>query len=191
MLSRVPRALNCFGPRRSPCDGIKRDLEHSGASVFSADAIPSNAGSRGGTIGSTPSSTYTSRVSPRTYAQVFRIVATAEAVSWAGLLIGMYFKYLTDAGDFGVRIFGPIHGGSFVAYVVMTFLVSRAFAWGRWTTLAGLACSVPPFATVAFEMWARRHGWLSTRALLLLTIRSVAEPVLAAASKPRPRGVGG
>ncbi len=60
-----------------------------------------------------PGSTYTSRVSPRTCAQLFRIVATAEAVSWAGLLSGMYFKYLTDAGDLGVRIFGPIHGGIF------------------------------------------------------------------------------
>ena len=75
-------------------------------------------------------SSYTARVSPRTYAQLFRIVATAEAISWAGLLTGMYFKYLTDAGDLGVRIFGPIHGGIFVAYVLITFLVSRALGWG-------------------------------------------------------------
>lgn len=103
-------------------------------------------------------------MSPRTYAQLFRIVATAEAVSWAGLLTGMYFKYLTDAGDVGVRIFGPIHGGIFIAYVLMTFLVSRAFAWGRRTTLLGLACSVPPFATLAFEVWVQRNGRLSTPA---------------------------
>lgn len=109
-------------------------------------------------------STYTSRVSTRTRAQLFRIVATAEAVSWAGLLTGMYFKYLTDAGDVGVRIFGPVHGGIFVAYVLMTFVASRALGWGRWTTLVGLACSVPPFATAAFEVWAHRSGRLSTPA---------------------------
>ena len=103
-------------------------------------------------------------MSPRTRAQLFRIVATAEAVSWAGLLTGMYFKYLTDSGDLGVRIFGPIHGGIFLAYVLMTFLVSRAFGWGRWTTLVGLACSVPPFATLAFEVWAQRSGRLSKMA---------------------------
>ena len=103
-------------------------------------------------------------MSPRTFAQLFRIVATAEAVSWAGLLTGMYVKYLTDAGDLGVRIFGPIHGGIFVAYVLITFLVSRAFGWGRWTTLVGLACSVPPFATLAFEVWAQRSGRLSSMA---------------------------
>ena len=95
---------------------------------------------------------------------MFRIVATAEAVSWVGLLTGMYFEYLTDAGDLGVRIFGPIHGGIFVAYVVMTFVVSRVFGWGRWTTLVGLACSVPPFATLALEVWAQRSGRLSTPA---------------------------
>jgi integral membrane protein len=124
--------------------------------------MPANAGSGGAQSVSLPGSTYTSRVPPRTYAQLFRIVATAEAVSWAGLLTGMYFKYLTDAGDVGVRIFGPIHGGIFLAYVLMTFLVSRAFAWGRWTTLVGLACSVPPFATLPFEMWAQRNDRLST-----------------------------
>ena len=126
--------------------------------------MPVIVGSRGVTISSPLGSTYTSRVSPRTHAQLFRIVATAEAVSWAGLLTGMYFKYLTDAGDLGVRIFGPIHGGIFIAYVVMTLVVSRAFRWGRWTTLVGLACSLPPFATLAFEVWAQRTGRLSTPA---------------------------
>ena len=101
-------------------------------------------------------------VSPRTQVQLFRTVATAEAVSWACLLTGMYFKYLTTAGDLGVRIFGPIHGGIFVAYVLLTLLVARAAGWGRRTTLVGLVCSVPPFATLAFEVWAQRSGRLST-----------------------------
>lgn len=105
---------------------------------------------------------FTSRVSPRTRAQLFRVIATAEAVSWVGLLTGMYVKYLTDAGDIGVRIFGPIHGGIFVAYLLITFLVSRVFAWSRRTTLLGLACSVPPFGTLAFEVWTQRTGRLST-----------------------------
>lgn len=99
---------------------------------------------------------------PKTRVQIFRIVAKAEAVSWAGLLTGMYFKYLTEAGDLGVRIFGPIHGGIFVAYLLLTIIVSRVAPWSRWTTTAGLACSVPPFATLLFEMWAWRTGRLST-----------------------------
>ncbi len=95
---------------------------------------------------------------------LFRIVATAEALSWLGLLTGMYFKYLTDAGDGGVKLFGPIHGGVFVAYVVLTVLVSRTQRWGARTTLVGLAASIPPFATLAFEEWARRTGRLQAHA---------------------------
>lgn len=43
----------------------------------------------------------------------FRAVAIAEAVSWVGLLIGMFFKYVVVGDDIGVTIFGPIHGAIF------------------------------------------------------------------------------
>jgi integral membrane protein len=64
-----------------------------------------------------------------------------------------------------VQIFGPIHGGIFVAYVVLTLLVARALRWSLWVTVAGLACSVPPFATVLFEVWAARTGRLEARSV--------------------------
>lgn len=103
---------------------------------------------------------------PRNPARMFRTVAVAEAVSWVGLLTGMYFKYLTDAGELGVRIFGPIHGGIFIAYVAMTLVTSRRIGWGWRITMLGLACSVPPFATWIFEAWAHRSGRLSPPASL-------------------------
>ncbi len=96
----------------------------------------------------------------RSQVSLFKLVAVAEAISWAGLLVGMYFKYLTGAGDLGVRIFGPVHGGIFVAYVLLTLLVARTLRWTWRTTLAGLACSVPPFATLGFELWAMATGRL-------------------------------
>ena len=92
--------------------------------------------------------------------RAFIAVAVAEALSWAGLLAGMYVKYLTDAGDLGVRVFGPIHGGVFVLYVALTLVLARMHRWSLGTTVLGLACSVPPFATVAFERWAVRSGRL-------------------------------
>lgn len=91
----------------------------------------------------------------------FRIVAFAEAVSWAGLLTGMYFKYLTDAGELGVKVFGPIHGAVFLLYGVLALVVARAQRWSLGTTLLGLAAAVPPFATAAFEIWAQRTGRLA------------------------------
>lgn len=94
---------------------------------------------------------------------VFKAVALLEGASWLGLLIGMYVKYVADAGEVGVQVFGPIHGGVFLVYVVLALVTARLQRWS-WRTLAlGLAASVPPFGTVLFEKWAKRSGRLSPR----------------------------
>ncbi len=90
----------------------------------------------------------------------FRVVAFAEAVSWLGLLVGMYIKYVPESTEAGVKIFGPIHGCVFIAYVVLTLLVSRARRWSVGATLLALGSSIPPFFTVVFEVWAQRTGRL-------------------------------
>lgn len=93
-------------------------------------------------------------------ATLFRAVAIAEACSWTGLLIGMVFKYLVVFDDVGVKVFGPIHGALFVAYVVITLLTARTFRW-RWsTTILGLAASIPPLTTLWFERSVYRRGLL-------------------------------
>jgi integral membrane protein len=99
--------------------------------------------------------------SPSTLATVFRVVAIAEACSWTGLLIGMVFKYLVVFDDVGVKIFGPIHGALFVAYVLVTLVTARTFRWDVGRTLVGLAASIPPLATVWFERSVARRGGLS------------------------------
>jgi integral membrane protein len=93
-------------------------------------------------------------------AAAFRVVAFAEALSWLGLLIGMFFKYVVEAGDQGVRIFGPVHGTVFLTYLVVTLVTWRAQRWPLHVALLALAASVPPFCTVVFEEWARRTGRL-------------------------------
>lgn len=90
----------------------------------------------------------------------FRLVAFAEALSWAGLLTGMFFKYVVDAGEQGVHVFGPIHGAVFVAYVVLALLSWWRLRWSLPTAFLALAASVPPFCTVLFEVWADRTGRL-------------------------------
>jgi integral membrane protein len=89
---------------------------------------------------------------------VFRIIAVAEACSWAGLLIGMFFKYVVVFDDIGVNVFGPIHGALFVAYVIVTVVVARTFRWSLATTALALAASIPPLATLWFERRARHTG---------------------------------
>ena len=99
-------------------------------------------------------------MNPRTAALAFRIVAVAEGLSWLGLLAGMYVKYVPQTSEVGVQVFGPIHGGVFVAYVVVALVASRVLRWNVPTTLLALAASVPPLATVLFERWASTTGRL-------------------------------
>jgi integral membrane protein len=105
-------------------------------------------------------------VNPRTAATVFRIVAVAEACSWIGLLVGMYIKYVPETTELGVKIFGPIHGGIFVVYVLVALVASRVLRWSPRTTLLALVCSVPPLATVWFERLATRNDRLPRREVL-------------------------
>ncbi|WP_370619035.1 DUF3817 domain-containing protein [Mumia sp. Pv 4-285] len=96
---------------------------------------------------------------PRTRT-AFRVVAFAEAVSWAGLLIGMFFKWVLETTEVGVKVFGPIHGGVFMLYVVMCLVAWRTFGWSFKVAVAALASSIPPFFTLLFEIWADRRGLL-------------------------------
>ena len=93
--------------------------------------------------------------------RIFRLLAVAEAFSWAGLLIGMFFKWVTRTTELGVEIAGPIHGAFFVAYGVTALVLWRLQRWPfRVALFAGLS-AVFPFATVWFERWAGRHGFLT------------------------------
>ena len=92
--------------------------------------------------------------------RLFRAVAVAEACSWAGLLIGMLFKYVVVGNEIGVQVFGPIHGALFVSYLVVTVWAARTLRWPFSTMIVALLCSIPPLATLWFERRARRTGRL-------------------------------
>lgn len=93
----------------------------------------------------------------RTTAGRFRLVALAEAVSWIGLLVGMYFKYLgTPRTEIGVKVFGMVHGLVFIAFVVTAVLAGMAYKWGALTWLLALLGSIVPLGSVIFLIWADR-----------------------------------
>jgi integral membrane protein len=97
---------------------------------------------------------------PAIVARAFRVVAIAEALSWTGLLIGMFVKWVLGTSEVGVQVFGPIHGALFVAYVVVTLWTARLFRWDLRTTIVGLLASIPPLTTIWFERHAARTGRL-------------------------------
>ena len=90
--------------------------------------------------------------------RAFRAVAIAEAFSWAGLLVGMYLKWVAGTTERGVEIFGPIHGALVLVYVALAVLVAVRVRWSLWTTFLALAATVPPFCTVVLDVWAHRSG---------------------------------
>lgn len=103
--------------------------------------------------------------SDRLLTRAFSVVAAVEAFTWAGLLVGMYFKHVAETTELGVKIFGPLHGGVFVLYGLLAIVVAFRLKWSFfWTTVLALVAAVPPFATVVFEVWARRTGRLAPAA---------------------------
>lgn len=91
----------------------------------------------------------------RSTAGRFRLVALAEAVSWVGLLVGMYFKYLgTPRTEVGVKVFGMVHGLVFIAFVVTAALAGIAYKWNVLTWLLALLGSIVPLGSVIFLIWA-------------------------------------
>jgi integral membrane protein len=104
-----------------------------------------------------------STLTPR---RLFRALATAEAITWALLLTGMFLKYVTETTELGVQVFGMVHGVVFIAYGLVTILVAVDQRWSLGRLVLGLAAAVPPFATLPFERYADRRGllgdsWLS------------------------------
>jgi integral membrane protein len=113
----------------------------------------------------------------RSVAGWFRLVALLEAVSWVGLLVGMYFKYLASAPtEIGVKVFGMAHGLIFVAFVAAALLAGVAFKWSFGTWLSALIASVVPLGSVIFLIWADRTGRMGVVAAAA-AIKQPAQPV--------------
>lgn len=96
-------------------------------------------------------------MSPRT---LFRVVAVTEAITWTGLLAGMFFKYVPESTELGVTVFGPLHGIAFIAYGLVTVVVATDQRWSRGRTLLGLVSAIPPLMTVWFDRHVERRDGL-------------------------------
>jgi len=93
--------------------------------------------------------------------RIFRVLALAEAFSWAALLAGMYFKWIAKTTELGVEIAGPIHGALFIGYGLTALVLWRLQRWPFLVALFAGFSAVLPFATVLFERWAGNRGYLT------------------------------
>ena len=105
----------------------------------------------------------------------FRLVALAEAVTWIGLLIGMYYKYVASPRtETGVKVFGMAHGLVFIAFVIFAIIVGRMSSWGLGTWSLALLGSIVPVGSAAFLIWADRTGKVGRKS----AVETVADAVL-------------
>ncbi|MFC9790276.1 DUF3817 domain-containing protein [Rhodococcus sp. NPDC127528] len=95
-----------------------------------------------------------------TPAKRFRLIAVWEAITWAALLVAMFFKWVLGHEE-AVKIPGMVHGvAAFIPFVIIALLTARSLKWNLTTTFWALVSSVPPFGSIVFERWAVRTGRL-------------------------------
>lgn len=85
-----------------------------------------------------------------------RYVALAEATSFIALLAASVVKR-TGGGEVGVHVLGPIHGGLFIAYVVIALGIRSQFGWSGRTTFWVLVGAVVPFGGYVVDWWLARE----------------------------------
>lgn len=102
---------------------------------------------------------------------LFRLAAWAEAVGWTLLISGMTISdYLTPGNRTAVIIAGQLHGTLFFIYLAACTVLYPSLGWRRHKALIALAFSVPPYGSLAFELWAghkrHAHGFKNYRSYL-------------------------
>ncbi|MCM3897607.1 MULTISPECIES: DUF3817 domain-containing protein [Gordonia] len=95
-----------------------------------------------------------------TPAKRFRFVAVLEAITWAALLVAMFFKWVLGYTE-AVAVPGMVHGIVFVVFVLISIVTAVSLRWSLSVTALALISSIPPFGTLVFEWWARRNGHLA------------------------------
>jgi integral membrane protein len=93
-------------------------------------------------------------------AKVFTVAARFEALTWLGLLIGMFFKYVTETTEAGVWLFGRLHGAAFLFYFFTSIVSAIRLRWPWWCGVLAVLAAIPPLVTYPLELWFRRRGIL-------------------------------
>lgn len=95
--------------------------------------------------------------------KIFIFAARIEALTWAGLLAGMFVKYYLDGTDVGVWLFGRLHGAAFVIYFFVSIYSAVRLRWGWWYGTLAVLAAIPPLVTYPLELWFARKGLLGPR----------------------------
>lgn len=98
-------------------------------------------------------------ISPK---KLYLVVASAEMVTWTGLIIAMIARYGFgyDGGLFFVA--GLSHGIVFIVYWVTSVTIGINLRWGVGTILVALLAAIPPWLTIPVDRWLLKKGKLES-----------------------------
>lgn len=103
---------------------------------------------------------------------LFKIAAIAEACGWTLLIGGILCqRYLLPGSIAPVKITGQIHGMLFLLYITAAIVLSPSLRWRQRKTLVAGLCSVPPYGSLFFEMWASHQRKNETLRYLSSSLR--------------------
>lgn len=97
-------------------------------------------------------------MSPRLF---YRTVAIAEAITWTLLITSLILKYGFDANPLVTTVAGGIHGFVFITYALTSVLVGVNQRWRVRLISVGVLTAIIPFATIPFDVWLDRRGYLN------------------------------
>ena len=93
----------------------------------------------------------------KTPGALYRVMAAAEMVTWALLVVAMVARY-------GFAYEGPLffaaglsHGIIFLAYCITAVIVGINLRWGLGTITMAVLSAIPPWMTWPFDRWLERQ----------------------------------
>lgn len=85
---------------------------------------------------------------------LFKLAAFAEAIGWTILIIGIVLTdYVLQGNHIPVALAGRTHGILFGIYIVAVLVLWPSLGWKWKRVIIAVLISVPPYGTLAFEMW--------------------------------------
>ncbi|MDI2098389.1 DUF3817 domain-containing protein [Ruicaihuangia caeni] len=93
-------------------------------------------------------------------AQVYRVVAVAEAITWTLLIAALIVKYGFDPDTALLFPAGLTHGFVFVAYGATAIVVGLNQRWKPGLVALGILTAIVPYATIPFDRALERRGLL-------------------------------
>jgi len=85
---------------------------------------------------------------------LFKLAAIGEACGWTLLISGILSQKFIVHSNIPVLLAGQLHGMLFLFYLAAVIVFAPSLKWRHRRALVAGLCAVPPYGSLAFELWA-------------------------------------